>query len=209
MTSELSLHAVDIWMALAGYLIGSISFAVVVSRIMGLPDPHDYGSGNPGATNVLRTGNRKAAVATLLGDMLKGVIAVLVARAMAPVLGLHPLTPALVGAAAFVGHLFPVFHRFRGGKGVATAGGVLLAMSPWVGVGTVATWLVVARLTRYSSLAALCAALIAPVLWLLVEPAPDGALVVGVISALLIWRHAVNIRKLLDGTESKIGAKSG
>ena len=139
----------------AGYLIGSVSFAVLVSRSLGLDDPRSYGSGNPGATNVLRSGNRKAALLTLVGDTLKGAVAVWLARALAGVLGLDPLGVMLVGAAAFVGHLYPVFHRFAGGKGVATAAGVLLAIAPWHGLAVVSTWLIIAYFFRYSSLAAL------------------------------------------------------
>lgn len=129
---------------LLAYLIGSVSFAVVVSRLMGLADPRTYGSGNPGATNVLRTGNRKAALLTLLGDALKGVAAVLLVRGLAPGWGLTETTVMLAGLLAFIGHLYPVFHRFQGGKGVATAAGVLLAVDPLIGLGTLATWLIIA-----------------------------------------------------------------
>ena len=190
---------------LAAYLIGSVSFAVVVSRVMGLADPRTYGSGNPGATNVLRTGNRLAALLTLLGDALKGVAAVLIARGVAPSLGLDENTVMLAGLAAFMGHLFPVFHRFQGGKGVATAAGVLLAVDPVVGGGTLATWLIIAFFFRYSSLAALVAAAFAPFWQVLLHGADQRALAVAVMGALLIWRHRVNIGRLLAGTESRIG----
>lgn len=192
---------------LVAYLIGSVSFAVVVSKMMGLADPHTYGSGNPGATNVLRTGNKKAAALTLAGDILKGVVAVLLAKALAPQLGLSQTMIMLVGLAAFVGHLYPVFHGFKGGKGVATAGGVLLALNPLHGLAVVGTWLLVAFVTRYSSLSALTAAAMAPVYWQLFYGIDARALVVLLMSALLIWRHRSNINKLLRGQESKIGGK--
>jgi glycerol-3-phosphate acyltransferase PlsY len=192
---------------LAAYLIGSVSFAVVVSKAMGLADPRSYGSKNPGATNVLRTGNKAAAALTLLGDALKGLAAVLLARALAARFGFGDGTLALVGLAAFVGHLFPVFHRFEGGKGVATAAGVLLALNPVLGLGTLATWLLIAFFFRYSSLAALVAALFAP-LWYLFLFRPDAtAAAVAVMSVLLIWRHAKNIQNLLSGKETRIGGK--
>lgn len=191
------------------YLIGSVSFAVVVSRLMGLADPHTYGSGNPGATNVLRTGNRRAAVLTLLGDVLKGVAAVLLAKALAPDLGLSTLTVMGVGLAAFLGHLYPVYHRFAGGKGVATAAGVLLALN-WVhGLATLATWLIIAYFFRYSSLAALVSAVFAPFYWILLFGPSSAALVIVLIGGLLIWRHRANIGKLLAGKESRIGEKPG
>jgi glycerol-3-phosphate acyltransferase PlsY len=200
-----------LWPALVGvglaYLVGSISFAVVVSRLMGLADPHTYGSGNPGATNVLRTGNRKAAALTLIGDAGKGALAVGVGHLLAARYGLTETVLAWIGLAAFVGHLFPVFHRFAGGKGVATAAGVLLALSPWLGLFTLATWLVVAIFLRYSSLAALVSALFAPSFaWLMMGPVP--ALVpLALMSLLLIARHRSNISKLLAGQESRIGDK--
>ena len=192
---------------LGAYLVGSISFAVVISKAMGLADPRSYGSGNPGATNVLRTGNKLAAALTLVGDALKGLVAVLVAKALAARFGFGDGTIALVALAAFVGHLFPVFHRFQGGKGVATAAGVLLALKPVLGLGTLATWLLIAFFFRYSSLAALVAAIFAP-LWYLFLFGPDAvAAAVALMSALLIWRHAKNIRNLLAGKESRIGQK--
>lgn len=198
MSSQLMVIAV-------AYLIGSVSFAVVVSRVMGLADPRTYGSGNPGATNVLRTGNRLAALLTLLGDALKGVVAVLLARMLAPSLGLDEQAVMLAGLAAFIGHLYPVFHRFQGGKGVATAAGVLLAVDPLIGAGTLATWLIIAFFFRYSSLAALVAAVFAPLWQAFIHGADSRALAVAVMGALLIWRHRVNIGRLLNGTESKIG----
>jgi glycerol-3-phosphate acyltransferase PlsY len=189
------------------YLIGSISFAVVVSRAMGLADPRSYGSGNPGATNVLRTGNKAAAVLTLLGDAAKGAVAVLLAQSVARRYGFTDFTLALVGLAAFVGHLFPVFHRFQGGKGVATAAGVLLALSPWLGLATLATWIVIAVFFRYSSLAALVSAIFAPLYYLLLSGGDRVLLPLFAMSALLVWRHGKNIANLLAGKESRIGDK--
>jgi glycerol-3-phosphate acyltransferase PlsY len=192
---------------LIGYLVGSLSFAVLVSKAFGLPDPHTYGSGNPGATNVLRTGNKPAAVLTLLGDGLKGWLAVFLARQFAWHFGVGDAGIAAVALAVFVGHLFPVFHRFRGGKGVATAAGVLFALDWRVGLGTLVTWLVIALFFRYSSLAALVAAAFAPFATALVLGFDVYAAAVCAISALLVWRHAENIRKLFAGTESRIGEK--
>ncbi|MET0519790.1 MAG: glycerol-3-phosphate 1-O-acyltransferase PlsY [Burkholderiaceae bacterium] len=197
--------------ALAGYLVGSLSFAVIVSRMMGLSDPRSYGSGNPGATNVLRSGNKAAALLTLLFDALKGYLPVLLVLLLGehrPAWGLGEGTAALVGLAAFLGHLWPVFFRFQGGKGVATAAGVILALNPWLGAATLATWLIIAYFTRYSSLAAIVAAVFAPFYQMLIwgPGAIVGALVP--IGLLLIWRHAANIRKLLAGTESKLGQKA-
>lgn len=183
----------------AAYCIGSISFAIVVSWLLRLPDPRSYGSKNPGATNVLRSGRNAAAVITLVGDAGKGWAAVWIASFLTGEL-------ALAGLAAFLGHLFPVFHRFQGGKGVATAAGVLLALDWRVGLGTIATWLLIAACLRYSSLAALVAALFAPLAtafllgW-------QSALVVGVMAALLAWRHKANIARLLAGTEPRLGEK--
>ncbi len=192
---------------LAAYLIGSVSFAVVVSRLMGLADPRSYGSKNPGATNVLRTGNKTAAVLTLLGDAAKGLVAVLLAKALAARFGFGDGTIALVALAVFLGHLFPVFYRFEGGKGVATAAGVLLALHPLLGLGVLVSWLLIAFFFRYSSLAALVAAVFAP-LWYLFLFRPDPiAAAVAVMSALLIWRHSGNIRNLISGKESRIGQK--
>lgn len=193
--------------ALAAYLIGSVSFAVVVSRAMRLPDPHTYGSGNPGATNVLRTGNKKAALLTLLGDGLKGWLAVWLAQRLGPDHGLDQTGLALVVIAVFLGHLFPVFHRFAGGKGVATAAGILFAIHPWLGLGTLATWLIIAFFFRYSSLAALVSALFAPFFYVLMFGPNVVAAAIAAMSVLLIVRHRQNIAKLLAGQESRIGEK--
>ncbi|NSX02180.1 glycerol-3-phosphate 1-O-acyltransferase PlsY [Cupriavidus gilardii] len=193
--------------ALLAYLIGSISFAVVVSKTMGLPDPHSYGSGNPGATNVLRTGNKKAALLTLLGDGLKGWLAVWLAQRLGPDYGVDQTGIALVAVAVFLGHLFPVFHRFAGGKGVATAAGILFAIHPWLGLGTLATWLIIAFFFRYSSLAALVSAIFAPFFYVLMFGTDVVAVAILAISALLILRHRQNIAKLLSGQESRIGEK--
>ncbi|UIF86773.1 glycerol-3-phosphate 1-O-acyltransferase PlsY [Cupriavidus sp. UYPR2.512] len=193
--------------ALAAYLIGSVSFAVVVSKLMGLPDPHSYGSGNPGATNVLRTGNKKAAVLTLIGDALKGWLAVWLAARFGPAYGLNETGLAMVALAVFLGHLFPVYHRFAGGKGVATAAGILLAIDPILGLGTLATWLIIAFFFRYSSLAALVAAIFAPFFHVLMNGVDVMTGAIFVISVLLIARHRQNIAKLLAGKESRIGEK--
>lgn len=191
---------------LGSYLIGSISFAVLVSKVMRLPDPHTYGSGNPGATNVLRTGNKLAAVLTLLGDALKGYVALFLAKALIGVEVDSWVLPA-VAAAAFLGHLFPVFHGFKGGKGVATALGILLGIDAWLGLATLSTWLIVAFFMRYSSLAALIAALFAPLYFIFLFGIQPMALAIALMSVLLIVRHKANIKKLLDGTEGRIGAK--
>ncbi len=185
---------------LIAYLIGSVSSAIVVSKLMGLQDPRAVGSKNPGATNVLRYGGKKAAAFTLLGDVLKGVLPVVLARA----LKVDPTTLALVMLAAFLGHVYPVYHGFRGGKGVATAIGVITAVNPWVGLALVVTWFVMTLLFRYSSLSAITAALLAPVyVWWLI-PAPPLLIATCVMVTLLVWRHRNNIRKLLSGTEDKI-----
>ncbi|MEY2594097.1 MAG: hypothetical protein RI972_1786 [Pseudomonadota bacterium] len=197
-----------LWAVLAAYLVGSLSFAVLVSRLMGLDDPRTYGSGNPGATNVLRSGNKKAAALTLLLDALKGVVPVAVAVQLQPRMGWEEGTVALIGLAAFLGHLWPVFFRFQGGKGVATAAGVLLAFNPILGTATLASWLLIAYFFRYSSLAALVAAAFAPFYHALIWGGSPATLAIAVMSLLLIWRHEGNIRKLLAGTESKIGQKS-
>jgi len=188
------------------YLLGSISFAVLVSKLMGLNDPRSYGSGNPGATNVLRTGNRIAAVLTLVGDAGKGALAVVLARLAADRFGFTDTTLAAVGLAAFIGHLFPVFHGFKGGKGVATAAGMLLALAPWLGLATLATWVVVAVFLRYSSLAAIVAAVFAPLFYLLMARADAVFVMIAIMAALLLWRHQGNIAKLMAGTESRIGS---
>jgi acyl phosphate:glycerol-3-phosphate acyltransferase len=192
---------------LIAYLIGSVSFAVVVSKVMGLPDPHSYGSGNPGATNVLRTGNKLAAVSTLLGDALKGWLAVWLAWQLASQFGLRDGTVALVAVAAFLGHLYPIFHGFKGGKGVATAAGILLAINVWLGLATLVTWIIIAVFFRYSSLAALVSAIFAVFYYVLLFGFRTMTLAVLVISALLIYRHRGNIAKLLAGKESRLGSK--
>jgi glycerol-3-phosphate acyltransferase PlsY len=193
---------------IAAYLIGSISFAVVVSKVMGLSDPRTYGSKNPGATNVLRSGNKKAAIATLLGDALKGWVAVFLAEYFADQYGVGDAGVALVALAVFVGHLYPVFFRFQGGKGVATALGVLVALNGWLGLATLVTWLVIAYAFRYSSLAALIASLFAPFYYGLLFGADPKLFAVIVMSALLIFRHAKNISNLIAGKESRIGSKA-
>jgi acyl phosphate:glycerol-3-phosphate acyltransferase len=197
------------------YLLGSISFAVVVSRAFGLPDPHTYGSGNPGATNVLRSGRKIAALLTLAGDAGKGWLAVFLALRYLPEYGVEQRWAAACAVAVFAGHLFPVFHGFRGGKGVSTALGILLAIDPWLGLATLATWIVIALFFRYSSLAALVAAAFAPFYAYfisLVRPQLETMMLavlpaVILISALLVWRHKENIVKLVAGTESRIGDK--
>jgi glycerol-3-phosphate acyltransferase PlsY len=192
--------------AIVAYLIGSVSFAVLVSRALALPDPRSYGSGNPGATNVLRTGRKAAAVLTLIGDAAKGVVAVLLAREY----GSDPTLAAGVAAvAAVLGHVLPLYHRFAGGKGVSTAAGVLFALDPWLGAGTLTTWIVIAIFFRISSLAALIAAASAPVfaaiLYNLHHPYFIAVLIV---SAILVLRHRSNIAKLLAGTEGRIGERA-
>jgi acyl phosphate:glycerol-3-phosphate acyltransferase len=192
---------------IAAYLIGSLSFAVIVSKLMGLPDPHTYGSGNPGATNVLRTGKKLAAILTLLGDAGKGWFALWLAQKFAPQFGLNEIALAGVAFAVFIGHLFPIFFKFEGGKGVATAAGILFAINVWLGAGTLATWLIIAIFFRYSSLAALCASLFAPFFTFYLFGVTPYLAAVSVMCALLIWRHKENIGKLINGTESKLGAK--
>jgi glycerol-3-phosphate acyltransferase PlsY len=197
---------------LLAYLIGSLSFAVVVSRFMGLADPRTYGSNNPGATNVLRSGNKVAALLTLLLDGVKGWLPVWWVVHFGAAYGLGQGSVALVALAAFVGHVWPVFFRFKGGKGVATAAGVLTGIEPFLGLATLATWLIVAYFSRYSSLAALASALFAPAYYFLghrVAWYVDNRvlLAVAVMSAVLIWRHQANIGKLMRGEESRIGGK--
>jgi acyl phosphate:glycerol-3-phosphate acyltransferase len=197
--------------ALLVYLIGSLSFAVIVSRVMGLSDPRSFGSKNPGATNVLRSGNKGAAVATLLLDGLKGWLPVVLVKWFGSDYGLGDGTMALVALAALLGHLYPVFFQFKGGKGVATAAGVLLGISWVLGLATLATWTIVAFFSRYVSLASIAAAVFAPLYYLLGDRAAwyvdKGILMVlFAISALLLYRHRENISKLLKGTESRLGA---
>ncbi len=198
----------------AAYLIGSLSFAVIVSSVMGLNDPRTYGSKNPGATNVLRSGSKAAAIVTLLLDALKGWVPVMLVQWYGKPYGLGDGTLAMVGLAAFLGHLYPVFFRFVGGKGVATAAGVLLAVNAWLGLAILLTWVLVAYLFRYSSLSSLVAAVAAPVYYLVgdgtawyVQKGTMVALVV--MSALLVWRHAENLSRLFKGQESKLGAAPG
>ena len=206
------MNAWSVAAVLAAYLIGSLSFAVVVSRLMGLHDPRTYGSKNPGATNVLRSGNKAAAAITLLLDAAKGWLPVWAVVQWGPGWGLGEASLALVGLAACLGHLFPVFFAFQGGKGVATAAGVLLGYEPWLGLAVLASWLLVAFFLRYSSLAAIVAALFAPFFYLFGggvawSVLPSVALSMAVMSVLLLWRHAANIQRLLAGQESKIGGQ--
>lgn len=192
----------------AAYLIGSISFAVIASRAFGLPDPRTYGSGNPGATNVLRSGRKSAAVITLLGDALKGWVPVwLAARFAAP--GETELTMALAAALAVIGHMYPVFHRFQGGKGVATALGVLFGFHVFIALGAMGTWVIMALFFRMSSLASITAAAFAPfATWMFYGFVHPFFASVMVVAVLLIYRHQANIKKILAGTESKLGAKA-
>ena len=191
---------------LAAYLLGSVPFAVVCSRIFGLADPRSYGSKNPGATNVLRSGNKAAAAMTLLGDMAKGWLAVFLAQALGPKYGFLDGLVGAVALAVFFGHLYPVFLRFKGGKGVATAAGVLLALDPALGLITLGIWLTIAFTLRYSSLAALVAAAAAPVTAFLFWGGGTLLLVVGIIAMVLIVKHWANLQRLMAGTEPKIGA---
>ena len=193
--------------ALAAYLIGSLSFAVIVSRVMGLSDPRTYGSGNPGATNVLRSGSKAAAAGTLLLDAFKGWLPVMLAQWFGAAHGLGEGTLALTGLAAFLGHLYPVYFRFAGGKGVATALGVALAFSPWLGAALLLSWLIVVALSRYASLASIVAGLLAPAYGLLWHASGPKTLTLAAMGLLLIWRHRQNIQRLIDGTESKLGQR--
>ncbi len=195
--------------ALLAYLLGSLSFGVIVSRLMGLGDPRAYGSGNPGATNVLRSGNKVAALLTLVLDALKGYLPVLAVFVWGTPYGMGEGAAAVVGLAAFLGHLWPVFFHFKGGKGVATAAGVLLALNPLLGLATLLTWMIIAFFSRYSSLAAIVAAVFAPFYQLLIWEAGPIAIAATVMGLLLIWRHSANISKLLAGTESRLGQKAG
>lgn len=187
----------------AAYLLGSISFAMIAAKLFGLADPRSYGSGNPGATNVLRSGNKKAALFTLIGDALKGWVAVFVAQQM----GFSDSVIGLVALAVFFGHLFPIFLKFKGGKGVATAAGVLLALDPLIGLAVMGTWLLVAFVSRYSSLAALLAAALAPLYTALIHGTSGQLLVISIIAMTLIGKHWQNLQRLLAGQESKIGSK--
>ncbi len=193
----------------ASYLLGSLSFAVIVSRAMGLSDPRSYGSKNPGATNVLRSGNKPAALLTLALDALKGYVPVLAVLVFGPRFGLGETTAAFAGLAAFVGHLWPVFFGFKGGKGVATAAGAVMAINPMLGVCTLASFGVVLAFSRYVSLASIVAALFAPFYQALIWGVEPGLLALVAMGLLLVWRHEGNIRKLLAGTENRFGAKPG
>ncbi len=190
--------------AIAGYLIGSISSAVIVSRLMGLPDPRQEGSGNPGATNVLRLGNKLAAALTLIGDILKGAIPVLISASLTA----DPMAVALTGAGAFFGHLFPVFFGFKGGKGVATALGVFLAINPFIALSLALTWLTIAIIFRFSSLAAIVSSASAPLWAWWFDSSGIYILLAFALAIILVWRHSENIKRLIAGTESKIGKKS-
>lgn len=197
---------------LAAYLIGSLSFAVLVSRTMGLADPRTYGSKNPGATNVLRSGSKAAAIVTLLLDALKGWVPVVAVKWWGEAWGLGDGTVALVGLAAFLGHLYPVFFRFQGGKGVATAAGVIVGFQPWLGLAALATWVIIAFFFRYSSLASIVTAVFAPAYFLLGHRVAWDApgvqvLALAVMGMLLVWRHQENINRLVAGKESKLGGK--
>ncbi len=203
------MHA--LWIAaalLGGYLIGSLSFAVIISRVLGLADPRSYGSKNPGATNVLRSGNKAAAILTLALDALKGYVPVLLVLVYGPRVGLSETTAAFTGLAAFLGHLWPLFFRFQGGKGVATAAGAIMAINPMLGLFTLGSWLLIAFFFRYSSLASIVAAVFAPFYQVLIWGPETFTLAIAAMSLLLVWRHEGNIRKLLAGTESKLGAKA-
>ncbi|MEZ5646662.1 MAG: glycerol-3-phosphate 1-O-acyltransferase PlsY [Burkholderiaceae bacterium] len=194
------------------YLAGSLSFAVVVSRVMGLADPRTYGSKNPGATNVLRSGSKAAAVVTLLLDAIKGWLPVVVVKWWGEGWGLGDGTVALVGLAAFLGHLWPVFFRFQGGKGVATAAGVIVGFEPWLGLAALLTWMIIAIFFRYSSLASIVTAIFAPVYYLFGSGVAWDApgmmvLALAVMAVLLVWRHAQNINRLIAGKESRLGAR--
>ena len=197
------------WLIPLAYALGSISFAVVVSKAMGLPDPYTHGSKNPGATNVLRTGNKLAAVLTLLGDAAKGWVAVTIARLVLgdPASESNNMLLGLVTIAVFLGHLYPIFHGFKGGKGVATAAGILFAISWVLGLATLGTWLIVAFFMRYSSLAALCAAAFAPLYFTFLFGVQPMSLAILVMSLLLIYRHRSNIRNLMNGTETRLAKR--
>ena len=192
----------------AAYLVGSLSFAVIFSRLMGLADPRSYGSGNPGATNVLRSGNKPAAILTLVFDALKGYLPVWLVLAFGARFGLGETTAAFAGLAAFLGHVWPVFFRFRGGKGVATAAGVLMGLNPLLGLATLASFALIVVFSRYVSLASMVAAVFAPFYQLLIWGGGPVMLAIVPIGLILVWRHEGNIRKLLAGTENKLGQKA-
>ena len=189
------------------YLLGSVPFAVVSSRLFGLADPRSYGSKNPGATNVLRSGNKKAAIVTLIGDLAKGWLAVFLAQTFGPHFGLGSGTVTLVALGVFFGHLFPVFLKFRGGKGVATAAGVLLALDPWLGLAVLGVWILIAYTLRYSSLSALVAAATAPLIAFLLWGRDPQLAAVAIIAMAQIAKHWPNLQRLMAGSEPKIGGK--
>ncbi len=195
------MSALDISLIVFAYLLGSLSAAIIVCKLMGLPDPRTIGSKNPGATNVLRTGSKKAAGLTLFGDFLKGLLPVLLGLA----LEMEPPVLALIGMAAFLGHLYPIFFGFQGGKGVATALGVILGLSWPVAVAALLTWLLMAKVFKISSLSALTAAVLTPLYCWLLTPQLEYIILFSVMSLLLIWRHRSNIRNLMAGAEGKIG----
>ncbi len=200
-----------LWTAVAGvaaYLLGSVSFAVVVSRAMGLADPRTYGSGNPGATNVLRSGSKAAAILTLLGDGVKGWLAVWMVQRYGPVVGIGTWGVALAGVTVFLGHLFPLFFRFQGGKGVATAAGVIVAFNPWLGLATGLTWLIIAYFFRFASLASLVAAVFAAFYSAFGWGFDERFVAVAVIAGFIVFRHQANIRNLIAGKERRIGEKN-
>jgi len=188
---------------IGAYLIGSISFAIVASWIFRLPDPRSYGSGNPGATNVLRSGKRAAALCTLSGDVAKGLVVVLLARRLEPLIGFGEATVAACALAVFLGHLYPLYFRFKGGKGVATAAGILLGLSPWVALAALVVFIAVLALTRYASLASILAALAADVVSPIALGWGPNLAALTLIAALVIWRHRANVQRLRSGTESK------
>jgi glycerol-3-phosphate acyltransferase PlsY len=200
-----------LWIAaalLAAYLVGSLSFAVIISRVMGLADPRSYGSKNPGATNVLRSGNKPAALLTLAFDALKGYVPVLLVLIYGKPYGLGETTAAFAGLAAFVGHVWPVFFRFQGGKGVATAAGALMAINPWLGLATLLSFAIIVAFSRYVSLASIVAAAFAPFYQALIWGIEPALLAIAAMSLLLVWRHEANIKRLFAGTESKFGQKA-
>ena len=208
----MNLHWPSLLAIAASYLVGSLSFAVIVSKVLGMQDPRSYGSKNPGATNVLRSGNKGAALATLLLDAIKGWLPVFLIRHYGAAYGMGEGIAALAGLAAFLGHLYPVFFGFQGGKGVATAGGVLVGVAPLLGLATGVTWLIIAVFFRYSSLSSLVAAFFAPAYYLvggnIAWPLDLTVLIALIVmSLLLVWRHRENIRRLVAGTESRLGSK--
>ena len=205
--SILTVLLVCLLVCLVSYLIGSLSFAVILSRAFGLPDPRAYGSGNPGATNVLRSGRKAVAALTLIGDALKGVVAVLLAKSATATYGLPDYLPALAGLAAFAGHVWPVFFGFKGGKGVATALGLLIALNLWLGLACALTWLVAFGITRVSSLSALLAAVLAPAYAWFMNGNGFESLAIVALAALIVWRHKSNIARLLSGEETAFRKK--